>query len=301
MKKLAKIIVLLIIVISCKEKKKITASDFHINKEVEKNVVNLERKDNVIFLDEKDKVWYQFDNLPYAICSNNNEYYYSVAFIAKNEEQYNSLNSLLIENDLSSSKIGNKLKTRNNFHMVAFLTMKKDIGMAEESGEVNYYKQYPSNSKIYLFNEEKNSWIFIKDVMCESFSEEENKKTLLIYEIIGNNLQDKLLNEKKNQNTSKWSGTYSWEYNEGRNVAGDYTGSYYELKISEDSTSFTGMGYQTEFKYLCLNSAKKDTLYIYKYKDLVTNKNEIDIFPLIMYKKGDKMFLNSEEIKLKEE
>ena len=292
-------ILLFAVILSCKENKKITASDFLINKEVDKNIANIERKQDIIFLDKKDQVWYQFDNLPYAICSNNDEYYYSVAFIAKNIEQYNTLNSLLNENEFSSSKIGDKLKTRNNFHMVAFLTMKKDIGMAEENGEVNYYKQYPSDSKIYLFNKEKQSWIFIKDIIFKSFSEEENKKTRLIHDIIGNKLYNKLLNEKKDQNISKWIGTYSWEYDEGKNVVGDYTGSYYELKISEDSTSFTGMGYQTELKYLCLNSVKKDTLYIYKYKDLLTNTNKTDIFPLTMYKKGNKVFLNSDEIKLK--
>lgn len=275
----------LLFIFSCKQNKELktpVAENISISK---KNI----EKDSIVtpidFLNPKNKLWYQINELPFATYSGDNKYYYEVYFFAKNKTDYESITTKL-ENS-SNEKIKAIVKNQNKFFKIAFLTKPTDIEKAVENGETNYYPKFPSLKYIYLYDDYDRKWNFVNKVLYQEYDE---NKFSEIQKIIQNYVFQRLSLEQTHKSLNNWTGSYFWDYGEGKNAAGDSTLSSYSVIIQNNNITYIGMGYQVDFKYSCLFENKGDTLNIYEYKNLKTNKIEFNIFPLQILKKEKKYF-----------
>jgi len=275
----------LFFIFSCKQNKELktpVAENIPISK---KNI----EKDSVVaaidFLNPKKKLWYQINELPFATYSGDNKYYYEVYFFAKNKTDYESI-AVKLKNS-SNEKIKAIVKNQNKFFKIAFLTQPADIEKAVENGETNYYPKFPSLKYIYLYDDYDRKWNFVDKVLYHEYDE---SKFSEIQKIIQNYLFQRLSSELTNKSLTNWTGSYFWDYDEGKNAAGDSTLSSYSVIIQNNNITYIGMGYQVDFKYSCLFENKGDTLNIYEYKNLKTNKREFNIFPLQILKNEKKYF-----------
>lgn len=285
-----------IFLVSCQQNKELKTPLIEKASNLEKTVEIEEPASNVDFLSSEKKLWYEFnEGLPVANYSRDNKNSYEVYFFAKIEKDYTSISSKL--EDASDEQIKTVVKNKKKFYKIAFLTKSGDIGKAVENGETNYYAKYPSFKYIYLYDDDAKTWKYVDKVLYQNF---DDKKIGKIQEIIQKEIHQRLSSKATNKSLENWLGSYYWDYDEGKNAANESTQSSYTINIQSNSVSYEGMGYQVDFKYSCLYENKGDTLNIYQYKNLETNKSDLNVFPLQISKKDKKYFIDFLDVKEKE-
>jgi len=250
---------------------------------------------DIDFLSSEKKLWYRFEELPIATYSEDDKIYYQVYFFPKNKKDYMTIANTL-ENS-SNNEVKQIVQNKDKFYKIAFLTKSKNIGKAIEYGQTNYYSEYPSFKYIYLYDDTTKKWKYVDTVLFESITD---KKIYEIQKIICNITFERLSSKLTSRSLEDWTGKYYWDSDEGQNNAKESTQVSYSLGIHNDSIIYEGMAYMVNFKFSCLYENKGDTLDIYEYHNLHTNENDLDVFPLRIFKKNKRYFSNSLNNKEKE-
>lgn len=134
-----------------------------------------------------------------------------------------------------------------------------------------YYYDDNANRYIYLKKKVDTVWHFLeRSKMKNNIQEIINKETRRIINRIKNENEiffKKLLKEAKNF-SKNWHGHYRYLTDEGHTAGGSWTGVYHDFYISKDSVICRQEGYMAYNKIWYLAQENKDTLELYRYKEL---------------------------------
>ncbi|MCV6630155.1 MAG: DUF5991 domain-containing protein [Flavobacteriaceae bacterium] len=194
----------------------------------------------------------------------------------------------------------NKLSTIiKNFEIYIFLIPKKYLVLTPEG-------YYPNEKHIECFykydeNQKKIKWVKSKKLNLSNknyqydifWSERIVKKRVKAYRLSSIN---KIKNLAINSN---WHGHYRYLTDEGHTAGGSWTGVYHDFHISKDSVICRQEGYMAYNKIWYLAQENKDTLELYRYKELNSGTFYKNVKKSLLYWNKSSLYLKEGEEHIK--